>query len=188
MDIELIKRARASAQASGRPVMAELEVLSGIEPRSLLRGVAEHFRYSVIETAEMLDLEPVFDVMPLARAQQRGAILLRRSGTHGRNGLVAAIADPFDQDLQIWIDNLVGANVDYRIALASDIHAYLTKQEESMRAMDNLLANGEMGTGDAKSLESLSFASVSDAASPAVKLVELDAVRCAEAGCVGHPP
>jgi general secretion pathway protein E len=171
LDIELMKRARASAQASGRAVMAELEVLSGVEPRSLLRSVAEHFRYSVIETAEMLDLEPVFDVVPLARAQQRGVVILRHAGTHGRKGLIAVIGDPFDQDLQIWVDSLVGGSIDYRIALTSDIHAFLSKQEESMRAMDNLMANGEMGTGDAKSLESLSFASVSDAASPAVKLV-----------------
>ncbi|MDB5814665.1 MAG: ral secretion pathway protein GspE [Rhodocyclales bacterium] len=171
LDLEQMKRARAAALASGRPVMAELEVLSGLEARTLLGAVATHFRYRVIETAEMLDLQPVFDLVPMARAQQRSVVLLRQHGTTGRTGLLAAIADPFDQDLQIWIDSLVGGSVEYRVALGSDIHAYLTKQEETMRAMDNLMANGEMGEGDGRSLESLTFASVSDATSPAVKLV-----------------
>ncbi|GAB4058528.1 GspE/PulE family protein [Uliginosibacterium sediminicola] len=171
IDVELIKRARAAAQASGRPVMAELEVLSGIESRALLGAVAAHFRYQVIETAEMLDLDAAFDVIPLARAQQRGVVVLRQRGNAARNALLAAVADPFDQDLQIWVDSLVGRNLEYRVALASDIHAFLSKQEESMRAMDNMMANGEMGTGDARALENLSFASVSDATSPAVKMV-----------------
>ena len=171
IDLELLKRARTASQASGRAVMAELEVLSGIEPRALLTAVGSYFRYRVIETSEMLDLIPVFDVLPLARAQQRGVVLMRQQGTTGRHALIAAIGDPFDQDVQIWVDSLVGTPVEYRVALASDIHAYLTKQEETMHAMDNLLANGEMGQGDGKSLESLTFASVSDATSPAVKLV-----------------
>jgi len=151
--------------------MAELEVLSGLDARSLLGAVATNFHYRVIETAEMLDLEPVFDLVPMARAQQRSVVLLRKHGTLGKTSLLAAIADPFDQDLQIWIDSLVGGSVEYRIALGSDIHAYLTKQEETMRAMDSLMANGEMGQGDGRSMESLTFASVSDATSPAVKLV-----------------
>ena len=171
LDLELMKRARAAALASGRPVMAELEVLSGLDARSLLGAVATHFHYRVIETAEMLDLEPVFDLVPMARAQQRSVVMLRLHGTAGKTGLLAAIADPFDQDLQIWIDSLVGGSVEYRVALGSDIHAYLTKQEETMRAMDSLMANGEMGQGDGRSMESLTFASVSDATSPAVKLV-----------------
>ncbi|MES2324827.1 MAG: GspE/PulE family protein, partial [Pseudomonadota bacterium] len=67
-----------------------------------------------------------------------------------------------------------------RLALASDIQAYLSKQEESARAVDNLVAGSGDAKRDGKTAAVLSFASVSEAASPAVKLVNstlYDALR-----------
>ncbi|HEX5127699.1 MAG TPA: GspE/PulE family protein, partial [Rhodocyclaceae bacterium] len=161
-----MKRARAAALVSGRTVMAELEALTGLAARELLHLVAAHFRYPIMETTEMFECLPAFDILPLARSQQRGCVLLKHA-----DALIAVIADPFDADLQVWLDSLAGNSIDYRLALASDVHVYLSKQEESMRAMDSMLAEGGGGQSDAKSLESLTFASVSDAASPAVRLV-----------------
>ncbi|MFT4174130.1 MAG: GspE/PulE family protein [Rhodocyclaceae bacterium] len=166
LDADVIVRARQAARASGRNPLHELETLTALDARQLLRAVAEQLRYAVIETAQMLDCAPAFDILPLPAAQQRGCVVLRDAGRP-----FAVVADPFDGDLQIWLDAHARTSLDYRLALEADIQAYLSKQEESMRAMDGLLTAGDDGRRDGKALESLSFASVSDAASPAVKLV-----------------
>lgn len=178
---EVLRRARASAVSSGRSVMAELEAVTRLEARDVLRAVAAHFGCRVMETAEMLDCVAVFDLLPLARAQQRGCVLLQPKA-EDRKRLLAVIADPFDADLQVWLESVAERALEFRLALASDIQAYLSKQEESIRAVDSLLSDGEMGKGDARTLESLTFASVSDAASPAVKLVNSTLYDALKAG------
>lgn len=166
---ETMRLAHISALKSGRPVMAELEAMTQFEPRDVLRAVAEKFHMPIIETAEMLDMQPAFHVLPLARAQQRACAVLNPSVPGAQP--FAVIADPFDADLQVWLESMAGHSLDYRLALISDIQAYLARQEESIRAIDSMISDGSLAHADGKSLESLSFASVSDATSPAVKLV-----------------
>ncbi|MBS1209428.1 MAG: ral secretion pathway protein GspE [Proteobacteria bacterium] len=166
---ETMRLARSSALKSGRPVMAELEAMTQLDPREVLREVAGKFHCRVIETVEMLDMKPVFDMLPLARAQQRGCAILRNPVDGARP--LAVIADPFDADLQVWLESVAGTELEYRLALPSDIQAYLSRQEETIRAIDSMINDGSLGHADGKSLESLTFASVSDATSPAVKLV-----------------
>jgi general secretion pathway protein E len=166
---ETMRLARSSALKSGRPVMAELEAMTQLDQRDVLRAVAEKFHCSVIETAEMLDMKPAFEILPLARAQQRGCVVLR--GAVKRARPIAVISDPFDADLQVWLESVASTGLEYRLALLSDIQAYLARQEESIRAIDSMISDGSIGHSDGKTLESLTFASVSDATSPAVKLV-----------------
>ncbi|MFP3830502.1 type II/IV secretion system protein, partial [Pseudomonas sp. SIMBA_021] len=64
--------------------------------------------------------------------------------------------------------------------LRSDIHAYLVKQEQSVRAVDSVVADPNEEGHTSRAMEVLSFASVNVAASPAVKLVNstlYDALR-----------
>jgi general secretion pathway protein E len=169
IELETLRLARSSALKSGRPVMAELEAMTRFDAREVLQAVAEYFHYPVIETGQMLDLVPAFDLLPLGRAQQRACVLLREQTRS--NALLAVIADPFDADLLVWLESSTGRALEYRLALLSDIQAYLSRQEESMRATDSLVTGDPAAVSDGKTLESLTFASVSDAASPAVKLV-----------------
>ncbi len=167
IDEETLRRARAAALASRRSVMAELEALTGLEPRRLVRAMAVPFGMSVMETIDMAACAPAFDKLPLSRALQRHCVLLREAG----GGVAGVISDPFDGDLQVWLDTLAGAPLEYRLALQGDIQAYLSKQEESARATDSLVQGGGDERRDGKTAAVLSFASVSEAASPAVKLV-----------------
>lgn len=164
---DLFARACGQARASKRSVMAELQELTELEPRQLVLAVAGSFGLSTMETAEMLDLSPAFDLLPLPKAMQRHCMLLRTSDGQ----LVAAIADPFDADQQTWIDALAKAPVEYRLALQADIQAYLIKQEESMRAVDTIVATQDFLRKDSKTAAILSFTSVSEESSPAVRLV-----------------
>ncbi len=162
--------------------MAELEAASGLEPRQIVRALAQPFGLSVMETAEMLSQSPAFDLLPLAHALARHCVLLRDAGGQ----LTGVIADPFDLDLQTWLATQARASaaapLHMRLALQSDIQAYLSKQEESARAVDTLAPGASETRRDGKTAAVLSFASVSEGASPAVKLVNSTLYDALKAG------
>jgi len=182
IDAALLARARAQSVQSQRPLVAELEAMSGLDARTIVRELAQPFGLTVMETAEMLQQAPAFDLLPLAQALVRHCVLLRDAA----GALTGVIADPFDLDLQTWIETQArmrpGAPLLLRLALASDIQAYLSKQEESARAVDSLVSGASDGRRDGKTAAVLSFASVSEAASPAVKLVNSTLYDALKAG------
>lgn len=177
-DAEMLQRARALARQSNRPVIVELQALTGADPRELVQAIAHPFGLTVVETVDMLALAPAFDLLPLSKAMQRHCVLLRAPD----NQLVGVIADPFDTDLQTWLDSHAKVVVQYRLALQADIQAYLSKQEESVRAVDHLVPTAADGRKDSKTAAILSFASVSEAASPAVRLVNSTLYDALKAG------
>ncbi|HEY0491794.1 MAG TPA: ATPase, T2SS/T4P/T4SS family, partial [Telluria sp.] len=182
IDPALLARARAQSAATRRSLVAELEAATGLEPRDIVRALAEPFGLAVMETAEMLGMAPAFDLLPLAQAMARHCVLLRGEG----GALVGVIADPFDLDLQTWLATRAratpGAPLATRLALQADIQAYLSRQEESARATDTLVAGTAEVRTDGKTAAVLSFASVSEAASPAVRLVNSTLYDALKAG------
>ena len=182
IDSALLARARAQSAATRRSLVAELEAATGLEPRDIVRALAEPFGLAVMETAEMLGMAPAFDLLPLAQAMARHCVLLRGVG----GALVGVIADPFDLDLQTWLATRAratpGAPLATRLALQADIQAYLSRQEESARATDTLVAGTAEVRTDGKTAAVLSFASVSEAASPAVRLVNSTLYDALKAG------
>ncbi|MFJ2988651.1 GspE/PulE family protein [Collimonas sp. NPDC087041] len=167
LDVALLQDARKRAALSQRSLIEELAALSGMEARSLVAAIALQFHMPMIETADMLAMRPAFDLLPLSKAMQRRCMLLRDSA----NSLIGVIPDPFDTDIQTWLDAHAQGHVDYRLALQADIQACLSKQEESARAVDNLVPTANDSRRDNKTAATLSFASVSAVASPAVRLV-----------------
>lgn len=185
LDPAVLARARAQSRASRRSLVEELQGVSGLEARQIVLQLAEPFGLSVMETPEMFGQQPAFDLLPLAQALARHCALLRG----GDGVLTGVIADPFDLDLQTWLQARAGATaarpLHLRLALQSDIQAYLGKHEESARAVDTLAGEGDAagaGRRDGKSATVLSFASVSGAASPAVKLVNSTLYDALKAG------
>ncbi len=167
LDAAYLQRAQQQAKQAQRSLIEQLEHMSGIAPRSLITQLAAPFALSVMSTAEMLALPAAFDLLPLSKAMQRNCALLQQDDTN----LLAVICDPFDLDLQTWLTSLAKRPLRFVLALPTDIHAYLSKQEETVRAVDNLDHAGDEGKRDNKMAAHLSFASVSEASSPAVKLV-----------------
>ncbi|CAE6857019.1 type II/IV secretion system protein [Paraburkholderia aspalathi] len=178
LDSELLARARASALATQRHIVAELEALTGMEPRQLLQALAQQFAMHVIETAGMLALKPAFDRVPLSRAMQRRCALLRGPD----DAFVGVLTSPFDLDLQTWLAAQAGTAIDMQLALPSDLHAYHTRMEESARAVDSLVTDGGEAQADGNGAQELSFQTVSEAASPAVKLVNSTLYDALKAG------
>ncbi len=182
IDTGLLMRARAQSLRSQRSLVAELEALTGQEPRQIVGALAEPFGLPVMETAAMLAHAPAFDLLPLALAMSRHCVLLR----DGSGTLTGVLADPFDIDLQTWLGAQARATpaAPLRLALAlqADIQAYLSKQEESARAVDSLVGGPGEARRDGKTAAVLSFASVSEAGSPAVKLVNSTLYDALKAG------
>jgi len=177
IDAELLARARAAAQASQRHLLVELEALTGIELRELLHALASKLAMRVIETADMLALQPAFDRVPLSRAMQRRCALLRAAD----GALVGVVTNPFDLDLQTWLTAQARAPIDVRLTLPSDLQAYHTRMEESARAVDSLVT-GEIGAqADGRTTQVLSFESVSEAASRLALKYRVDGVLDAAA-------
>jgi len=178
IDAALLQRARLLAIQSQRSVVEELKELTGADPRLLVQAIAAPFKFAVVGTSDMLALAPAFDLLPLSKAMQRHCVLLRTA----EQQLIGVIADPFDPDLIIWLNTQAKDRLTYRLAMQSDIQAYLTKLEESVRAVDNLEHDEHVHQRDSKSVTTLSFASVSEAASPAVKLVNSTLYDALKAG------
>ncbi|MFP5392061.1 MAG: GspE/PulE family protein [Gammaproteobacteria bacterium] len=158
--------ARRAAALSQQGFFSELEALTGRSGEALLREAAAAFALPAIDLAGMLALTPAFELLPLGRAQQRGCVLLRGPAT-----LIGVLADPYAQDVQIWAETLAGAPLEWRLALPADLQAYLAKQEESVRSIDALVGEAGQDGEAGPLLESLSYASIGEAGSPAVKLV-----------------
>ncbi|BCZ83044.1 type II secretion system ATPase PulE [Paraburkholderia terrae] len=177
-DADLLARARAAASATQRHIVAELETLTGVEPRQLLQALAQLLDMRVIETADMLALKPAFDRVPLSRAMQRRCVLLR----DGDASFVGVVTSPFDLDLQTWLAAQANAAIDIRLALPSDLQAYHARMEESTRAIDSLVTGGVEAQAEGRTAQVLSFETVSEAASPAVKLVNSTLYDALKAG------
>lgn len=163
----VLQQAHQAARSNQRSLLAQLEQISGQPQRQLLQEVASPFGLDIMGTAEMQAQQTAFDLLPLSKAMQKKCCLLR-----SQDQLLGVISDPFDLDLQTWLSTHARGNpLSFVLALDADIHAYLSLQEENARAVDNFDQGGEEGKREGKMAAHLSFASVSEASSPAVKLV-----------------
>jgi general secretion pathway protein E len=178
LDTAVIQQARQQALQTRRSMLNELEQLTQWDTRRVAQAVATTFGLKIIETAEMLSLNAALDILPLSRAMQHDSAILR--GNDGN--LIGIIANPFDADLQIWLESQSTNPLEIRFALQTDIRAYLNKLEETASAVDSLVHNNDDSRRDSKSATVLSFASVSEAASPAVKLINSTLYDALKAG------
>ncbi|MCH8621742.1 GspE/PulE family protein [Undibacterium sp. TS12] len=155
--------------------------LTQTDARSLLAVLAQFCTMPVIETAEMQLLVPAFDLLPLNKAMQKQSLILRDK--HGL--LLAVLSDPFDSDVQVWLNSIAKSALQFRLSLNTDIQAFLSLQEESARTTDNLAPAGprdNVEKRESKAATKLSFESVSEAGSPAVKLVNATLYDALKAG------
>jgi general secretion pathway protein E len=186
LDNDALQRVRAAARSSARPVMNVLAEQLQVPVRDAGRLLAQRFVCPFWDSSELQNLHPALEYWPLARAQQLRAVLVKSQQAqtadhHNATAcLVAITSDPFDADLMTQLEQAAPAAVRHVLATAEDIHAYLNQQEARMRAVDSF-THTQTGTLEAAlSVEVLSMQTVSEAGSPAVKLVNstlYDALR-----------
>src|SRR5512134_3937294 len=173
--IQTIRDARKNAAASGRRVMAELEDLARLEPRDFIAALGRTLNFPVMPGEQLFQCSAAFDRLPLTEAMHRECILVRGADGAAR----AAIADPFNADLQAWIDERL-RGVPVCLAHPADLTAYLARFEEEVRAIDSFAGGAATVVADEEGVEQLSLARISEDQSIVVKLVNstlYDALR-----------
>ncbi|MFZ6756441.1 GspE/PulE family protein [Undibacterium sp. Ji50W] len=173
----LLQEARDFASSHHLSLWDALIQISHLEPRQLLVSVAVLFDMRIAETADMLACEPAFDLLPLNRAMQKQCLILRDGSK-----LSGIISDAFDPDIQVFLNSTAKSEIQFRLALSSDIQAYLSKQEESAKTTDGLVNSTSHEKRESKAATKLSYGSISEATSPAVKLVNATLYDALKAG------
>jgi general secretion pathway protein E len=165
---ELIAAARAQARETGARLLDTLEAAAALPPTDFIRSLAASTRLGAFGMHDLHRLQAAFDVLPFAEASPRECLALREPD----GALFVVIGDPFDADLRAWAEERITSPYDLRLAHRADIRAYLSRHEESLRAMDSVLG-APLAGGDRhdEAIESLSITSISEDASPVVKLV-----------------
>jgi general secretion pathway protein E len=174
---DVLCRAVAAGAASGRSPVEVLAETSGLDAEALARALGASLRFPVVAGAELMTLEPAFDLLGPADAARRGCVLVRRGG-----GLLAVVGDPFDLPLRAWLENQVPLDFSWHIAAPGEIAAYLAKREQDLRALDVADVGDASTELDDARLEDLSLASISADSSRVVKLVHSTVYDALKAG------
>lgn len=164
---EHIQHARSVARQGQLRLLDVLEQQSGLEPESFVARLAKSLHYQALTMAQLQTLEPAFDILGFTECLQHECMPLRDEG----GDLLLVLSDPFLPDVQSWAEHRIPSPFLWALAHRGDVTALLARHEENMRAMDILLPSGGEVANARISGESLSLKSISEDASPVVKLV-----------------
>ena len=175
LDEAMLTAAVTEAQEGGGSTLDFLEKRSGLGPVELTAALARALDYRALGRSDLAKLEPAFDLLAHADAARRNC-LVARSG----KSLLAIVADPFDAALRSWLEVRVPQALEWVLAPRAEIAAYLSRNEQSLRALDSAVAGNSSVAAAAGGVDNLSLASISLDSSPIVKLVHstlYDALR-----------
>ena len=162
-----IDTARQAARARGVSVMAALEEAASLPPNLFTARLGKTFHYPVASIQDLHRWQPAFDVLPFAEALRMQMVPSRDD----EGALRVVFGDPFNADRLAWVEHRIEEPFTLTLAHAGDVAAYLTRQEESLSAMESLLPSASGPAGIEAGLEDLSFQSVTEDASHVVRLV-----------------
>ena len=169
LDGESLAAARSVAASSGASLVRALAQVTGAPGEELLRHLGQRFGYPVVTMAELQALTPWFDHIAYIEGAQRGMIVVR--DVAGVAQIV--LSDPFDGAVEDWaVRRLAAGGLQAGIAIAhpDDMQAFHAQVERQLRAIDGLDSAAVSG-GIEEVAADITLASISDDASPVVKLV-----------------
>lgn len=161
-----IEKARTHAKLRGCRLIEVLDEGNEEFSKVLTSRLAATVHLPVAGLVEMHGMEPAFDLLPYGEALQRDCLLFRGD----QQKLIMVLADPFDLGLRDWAEERLRAPLDIRLARRGDIAAYLARHEETLRAMDGMVSM-QQSTQQGSAAEDISLKSISEDASPVVRLV-----------------
>jgi general secretion pathway protein E len=169
LDDATLTAARSAAASADTTLVRALAQVTGASGEALLRDLGERFGYPVLAMAQLQALTPVFDQIAYTECAQRSVIAGQDAGA----AVWLVLADPFDGASEDWaLRRLATGGVWPSIAIAhpDDMQAYLAQVERQLRAIDGIDST-TVGSGNEEVAAAISLASISDDASPVVKLV-----------------
>ena len=166
--VELIQQATMASVSQQRPIMQVLEDSLGLDPDAFVMALAEAFDVKPISMKEMHQLTPAYQDLSFNEGQRRGCVAFLDADS----SLLVVIANPIDESLQAWLDELIQEPFELRLAHQSDLAAYQARYEDSMRALDHLVPDALNLDDDGPNLvNSISIQSINEDANPIVKLI-----------------
>ncbi|MCB5189333.1 GspE/PulE family protein [Methylobacillus arboreus] len=178
LDLAKVQQARVLAQHSQQHLLDVLEEISGLDSEGFMRALGHLMRYPVLDILQLYELQPDFQLLPFAEAGRQECIALRDAS--GRLHMV--YANPFDAQLYSRMNQLLPAPAQWSIAHRKDIAAFLSRFEDSMRAMDGLLPEQAVSETGSNGIEDISLRSIAEDTSPVVKLVRSTLYDALKAG------
>ncbi len=163
----ILDDAREQARATRRPLVELLEEQTDAAPADLTAALADVLGFEWLPNEKLHSLTAAFDVLPFAEASSHECIAFRDEN----DAMLVAIGDPFSLDLQAWASERIRGAFNFCLAHRNDITAYLTRVEESMRAMDGVESDAQLATVDDSHVEDLSLKAINENASAVVRLV-----------------
>ena len=175
LDEAMIARALTEAERSGLSACEILARQSGLSGAAYARALAHAFDYRFVPQEELARMEPDFGALTAAEATRRNCLVVHDGGR-----LLAVCSDPFDNDLRQWLEIRIEEPLEWVLAAREDLANLTVRHAETLRAIDTVLPAAQRGAKLEKGIDTLSYVSISEDASPVVKLVHstvYDALR-----------
>ena len=175
VDENLLASAMRNAEETGASPLDVLRAMGGYSGRELARSLAALLEYRYVGGEELSGLSPSFELLAAAEATRRRCVVARINGA-----VLAILADPFNTTLRGWLEIRIAEPIEWALADADDIAELIARHAESLRAIDSVLPDAEAHGGICANLDNLSYVSISEDASPVVRLVHstvYDALR-----------
>jgi general secretion pathway protein E len=171
----IIARAMAEAAGTGRSPVAVLTQIADRSPLELAQALAAALDYRFVGSDELSLLEPAFDILPPSEATRRCCAVVRTP-----SGLLAMVADPFDMSLRSWLESRTTEVLEWAVSAGHELANFIARRAEGLRAIDAVLSQAEVEGNSSTGPDNLSYVSISEDASPIVRLVHstvYDALR-----------
>ena len=157
--------ARKEALKQNVSVIKILEETYEASPDLLIQELGLLLRMPVLNMNELRTLKPAFDQLPFSEAVQRECALFCKA-----DKFILALSNPFAPQMQSWIDERFEMGVEVYLVHPSNLTAFFSQQETTMRAMDSVLPDEERITTD-NGAEDLSLKTINEGTSQAVRIV-----------------
>ena len=177
LDEALIARAMSEADASGKSAREILARATGLSGSRYAKALAAAFDYRFVASDELMHLEPDFALLAPAEATRRHCLVV-----HEGDRLLAIFADPFDATLRGWLEIRVSRPIEWALAAREEIANLIARRSEALRAIDAVLPATQRGAQHEQGIDTLSYVSISEDASPVVRLVHSTVYDALKAG------
>ena len=128
-------------------------------------------------------MEPDFSKLAPAEATRRNCLII-----HEDKHLLAVFADPFDATLRGWLELRLPGHLQWALAAREDLANHTARRAEALRAIDAVLPDTQLGVQREQGIDNLSYVSISEDASPVVRLVHSTLYDALQGRRERHPP
>jgi len=162
-----LEQARRASAVSGQQLIEVLIEQTGLSPAACAAQLAALLHWPALDFAALVALEPAFDLLPFVEASRRACL----AGRDEAGTLWVALADPFDADVQDWLEAGIATAFQYALVSRPDLAACLSRHEVGLRAIDQVGREDSAANQSGRGAEEISIESISGAESAVVRLV-----------------